>query len=640
MKKKFFRAVFGFCFVGIIFSLNQGKAEAPASGVDDFAEFENSAPESTTTSAPNPLENMSELDDPDPLGVMEKKGESSDPNSLPLEDEMLLEENTAKKAEKKTEHKTAKEVPKKTETVPPTEILPAKPIEKPIEKPIAEPEKMAQPSPEPQPTTEPIPEPKVETAISVPAPEPKISQQQIVRDDPNFKAEKRFHDLYKKYYLEPTNVESWEKAVGSRRSEKYNVQKGDTLWDLSQTFFGDPNYWPKVWSINKEEILNPHQVDPKMTIRFFPGSVDDAPTIGILTQDKANEPMQTPQNLSIVDPSSSAEVSRQIQPPSVRPVGRIPPSMPLYRMGAVHKAPIEFQLDKRTEGMQTFHSPVQYMMLDKFPLNVGKIEEAESGLNSAADFQYVFVELADGNPRTMMVVKEKEKLNEGVLVEIQGEIQVLDRVSDKRNLFRAIVKKTLSLVQVGSSLIDGAIPSYDLSVGEDNRTGSPVQILGGIYGSQMTVFGRNSYLFLGAGKKQGIQIGQSLSVFKNLAVRVPGTKISYIGGTTGKVKVIAADENVSTGYVVENQESIQKGDWVGAPGKIIHALTKESEQPSPSSGTASTQGDENPENMLNENDLNEVVPAPGSEPPASEPPPLDSSSPLDNGQQQEQELEL
>lgn len=621
MKEKFTKAVFGFCFIGIIFSPRVGRAEAPSSGVDDFAEFENSSPGSTApstpsatspssvsspTSAPNPIDNMSELDDPDPLGVMEKKGESSDPNSLPLEDEMLQEEKTAKKAVKKSE------------PVPLPEIQPAKPAEKPI----AEPEKISQPIPAPPPpVSEPIPEPKVKTAIAVPAPEPKISQQQIVRDDPNFKEEKRFHNLYKKYNLEPTNVESWEKAVGSRRSEKYNVQRGDTLWDLSQTFFGDPNYWPKVWSINKEEILNPHQVDPKMTIRFFPGSVDEAPTIGILTQEKANEPTQTPQNLSIVDPSSSAEVSRQIQPPSVRPVGRIPPSMPLYRMGAVHKAPIEFQLE-RAGAVQSFHSPVQYMMLDKFPLNVGKIEEAETGLNSAADFQYVFVELADGNPRTMMVVKEKEKLKEGVLVEIQGEIQVLDRVSDKRNLFRAIVKKTLSLVQVGASLIDGAIPSYDLSVGGDNRTGSPVQILGGIYGSQMTVFGRNSYIFLGAGKKQGIQIGQSLSVFKNLAVRVPGTKISYIGGATGRVKVIAADENVSTGYVVENQESIQKGDWVGAPGQIIHAQTNESENPSANSGTASTQGDEDPENMLNEN------------------PPLDSSSPLDHGQEQEQELEL
>jgi len=58
-------------------------------------------------------------------------------------------------------------------------------------------------------------------------------------------------------------------------SETYTVHHGDTLWDLSQRFLGNPWYWPKVWSYNPE-IENPHWIYPGNVIRFYPGS-DEAP---------------------------------------------------------------------------------------------------------------------------------------------------------------------------------------------------------------------------------------------------------------------------------------------------------------------------------------------------------------------------
>ncbi len=54
-------------------------------------------------------------------------------------------------------------------------------------------------------------------------------------------------------------------------SETYTVRTGDTLWDLSQRFLGNPWYWPKVWSYNPE-IENPHWIYPGNVIRFYPSS--------------------------------------------------------------------------------------------------------------------------------------------------------------------------------------------------------------------------------------------------------------------------------------------------------------------------------------------------------------------------------
>lgn len=59
---------------------------------------------------------------------------------------------------------------------------------------------------------------------------------------------------------------------GGRESapgEIHTVEKGDTLWDLSQRYLGSPWYWPKVWSYNPE-IANPHWIYPGNPVRFFP----------------------------------------------------------------------------------------------------------------------------------------------------------------------------------------------------------------------------------------------------------------------------------------------------------------------------------------------------------------------------------
>jgi len=52
--------------------------------------------------------------------------------------------------------------------------------------------------------------------------------------------------------------------------EEYVIQKGDTLWDLSQKFLNNPWYWPKIWS-NNPYIENPHWIYPGKKLRIMPG---------------------------------------------------------------------------------------------------------------------------------------------------------------------------------------------------------------------------------------------------------------------------------------------------------------------------------------------------------------------------------
>ncbi len=61
--------------------------------------------------------------------------------------------------------------------------------------------------------------------------------------------------------------------------EEHVVEEGDTLWDLCETFFGEPWRWASVWALNPH-VTNPHWIYPGDILRLKPAAGADTPKPG------------------------------------------------------------------------------------------------------------------------------------------------------------------------------------------------------------------------------------------------------------------------------------------------------------------------------------------------------------------------
>ena len=69
-----------------------------------------------------------------------------------------------------------------------------------------------------------------------------------------------------------------EETVEHEAGFYYTIQKGDTLWDLSDHFFDSPWLWPELWQEN-DQIPNPHRIYPGERIRLYQKEGSDTFTL-------------------------------------------------------------------------------------------------------------------------------------------------------------------------------------------------------------------------------------------------------------------------------------------------------------------------------------------------------------------------
>jgi hypothetical protein len=362
-------------------------------------------------------------------------------------------------------------------------------------------------------------------------------------DEPDFGKEAKFHDIYQKFNSAPTSEETWAKAFTDTKPKIYTVNKGDTLWDVSKVLFADPLFWPKIWSFNTSEIMNPHEIKPNWKLQFLPGTLEAPPVLVV------------------------AEVEGVKLPPPKRlypPAAKIPDSLPEYGFNLPVPEKSEFKKLDRSALRRITSLPLPVEIMESRPEVMGEVMEFDDGARVASDTRNIYIKLEDDlGPGVYTSVKSIDKSRYGYVIVYGAEIEVLERINDSENIYRAKILKMINQVEAEDEIIQGAIPNVEVDETPLASQAPLMRIVGGYRSPTDSVFAAYSFVFINGGTDQGLSAGDSLKVYQDPKIRWEKTKIKKAFYEVGKLKLLRVYEDVSTGYILNTQTELREGDFVG-----------------------------------------------------------------------------
>ena len=386
--------------------------------------------------------------------------------------------------------------------------------------------------------------------------------------------ERNLYETYVQYYSKKISLEEWNGVSGNK--DMYTIQNNDTLWDISNVLFGDPNYWPKLWSTNPS-ITNPHLIHPANSLGFIHGTEGAPPSLSIIqgedttaTADEAK--VLTPPLPDIVKQKKIKVSSTK----KVMPVMQsIPNSLPhLYladkKEFLISSADITFKKSDRPTVAFLDH------YISDEPLDGHGIVYDKKDYGSLFhEGQRVILEMRDPvDPgQKMTVIRNKGKLHPpyvgvrgpfGYQVEVQGEVEVIGRIQDSFDLYEAKVTKSLNPVALGSVVLNKSLIQFDYwptdvsGRAEAQIIGVPT--LGLLTGYHKGIASPYSLVYLNRGSSSGFSVGQMYQIKANLGIR---EKEEYgYDIKVGEVKIIYAEDRFATGVITVMNNPIYVGDYI------------------------------------------------------------------------------
>ncbi len=325
----------------------------------------------------------------------------------------------------------------------------------------------------------------------------------------------------------------------AEENDVYEVVDGDTLWDLCQQFFNDPQYWPTLWSINNDEVTNPHYIYPGQRLRFQPGTDLRPPSIVVdsdvgdeLAFDEAFRPMvhfiATDRDCELYVPFTSEGKEVTLRSPGIMTRQEIEP------LGVVDQAPsAKTNLGQGDLVYMRFRNTGDVNCGDVYTVYRHQKEARHPEVRSAR-LGHIYRIAGE-----VMASDVGDKWVTGIMVASHSEVSRGDLITDRLPVTGRIRTSQLA------SLVDGFIID---KVHDENL-----------------MLQSNQVVFIDRGKSDGVQSGSTFYVVRRgdgLARRPRDFDNSLPDQVVGRLVVFSADENVAMAVMTDQATEVQIGDRI------------------------------------------------------------------------------
>lgn len=395
-------------------------------------------------------------------------------------------------------------------------------------------------------------------------------------DKPDLRLEAELHRQFLRLQSGDPSFEKPSPLAPDAYVEDYRIQKGETLWSMSEVLYGDGAYWPRVWAQN-QNVGNPALVRPGHTLQFLMGSEDDTPAFRFTEEGGEG-------GVELASANGSNPVI-EIPPPEIppKPVLKVPLSFPEWQN--VYRRPPKPIIDDR--GLEYRRNKVPDRIFLRAYVEEKPVEpegyflenDREAGLPVINQYVYIKVKKGTGSVGAKMiivhdagkirtVIDEFENDVPAFLVQVAGELQLTEpaeakfrRSSDneKFDVFRALITKTTGLSLTNNFLVTGTMPLADLT--PSGPHGSTVtEIVGSEKHVSSMLYGQGDIVFLNRGSSSGVQVGMLLDLYTNRRSRHSDTPVPFSPVPSGKLKVVRVTDSLATAVILSAHDGIMQGD--------------------------------------------------------------------------------
>ncbi len=336
-------------------------------------------------------------------------------------------------------------------------------------------------------------------------------------------------------------------TTDSPGAETHSVVPGDTLWDLSNRYFRSSYEWPRLWSYNPE-ITNPHWIYPGHVLRLREGASGEH---------TAEQPQTVALGKGVLRPKGLLANRSRL------PEGTVQLGDQVY-----------LDADALEQAGKIVGSSEDHMMLspsDEVYLSFGKGRVPSVGKELSIFVRYHRDEVSPkaGKLRTY-------KREHGEVVRVLGVLRVMSYDEDKR-MARAVITEALDPIERGFEVAD--MPRRIAQVAPKvNSSAVKSEIVAAT--RALGTLGQNQVVFIGAGAKQGVEVGNRFAVVRqgdtwrdNLTLREslsgadrpskdPPKGADYPVQVVAEARVIYVRPESCTALITESMQELTPGDRV------------------------------------------------------------------------------